>query len=505
MDPNNLGLNVGEELDKLAGNLPPGYPFPDLLTILPEVVLAVGAMMLLVYGVYRRQDPTRSVSWLAVGLLFVAGVLVASPGKVAAGSAFYGTFLSDAFARFVQMLILAGTAAAIIMSQDFTRRERIARFEYPVLMLLSCVGMMTMASANDLIMLYVGAELQSLPLYVLAAFNRDSQRSTEAGLKYFVLGALSSGLLLYGASLIYGFAGTTQFNDIASVIRAEGGSLGLTFGLAFLAAALAFKVSAVPFHMWTPDVYEGAPTPVTAFFGLAPKMAALALFCRAMLTPFGGEAYLWQWQQILVFISVASMILGAFAAIGQTNIKRLMAYSTIGHMGYALVGLASGSVDGVKGLLIYITIYLAMTIGTFVCILSMRRREGMVETIDDLAGLSRTQPLMAAALALLMFSLAGVPPLAGFFGKWFVFLAAVHAHLYWLAVVGVIASVVGAYYYLRIIKIMYFDEPAPAFERPMPRDMSILLAVTSLFMLLFAVFPGPLVSAAQAAASALFP
>ena len=507
MDQNNsldLGRSVGAQFDKFVGSLPADYPFPDLFTILPELILAVGAMALLIYGVYRRKDPTRSVSWLAVGLLGLTAIAVLFPIK-SATAAFHGAFMADGFARFVKMLIVIGSAAAIIISQDFIRKERIARFEYPILILLSSVGMMTMASANDLIMFYIGVELQSLPLYVLAAFNRDSQRSTEAGLKYFVLGALSSGLLLYGCSLIYGFAGTTTFPQIAAIIRADGGNLGLTFGLAFLTASLAFKVSAVPFHMWTPDVYEGAPTPVTAFFGMAPKMAALALFARAMLTPFGGVAYLWQWQQILVFISVASMVLGAFAAIGQTNIKRLMAYSTIGHMGFALVGLAAGTVEGVKGLLIYISIYLAMTIGTFICILSMRRREGMVETIADLSGLSRTHPMMAAALALLMFSLAGVPPLAGFFGKWFVFAAAVQAKLYWLAVVGVVTSVVGAYYYLRIVKIMYFDEPAPAFERPMPRDMGILLGATSLFILFFGIFPGPLVTAARAAATVLFP
>lgn len=473
----------------------------DLMLILPELILAGGAMLLLLIGAFRGDGATRQVSWLAVIVLTVAAFFVLRP-LAPAGPAFNGTFVVDPFASFVKILVLIGSAAGIIMSQGFIHAEKIARPEYPVLILLGTVGMLTMVSANDLVTLYMGAELQSLPLYVLAAFNRDSQRSTEAGLKYFVLGALSSGLLLYGASLIYGFSGTTSFPAIAASLSSGAAPIGLTFGLVFLAAALAFKVSAVPFHMWTPDVYEGAPTPVTAFFGLAPKMAALALFSRAMIAPFTPIAD--QWQQIIIFIAVASMVLGAFAAIGQSNIKRLMAYSTIGHMGYALVGLASGTAQGIEGLLIYITIYLAMTIGTFVCILSMRRREGMVENISDLAGLSRNQPMMAAALALFMFSLAGVPPLAGFFGKFYVFLAAVQAGLYWVAVVGVLASVVSAYYYLRIVKIMYFDEPAAAFEQPLPRDMGLILAASSLFVVFFCVAPLPLVNSAQAAALALF-
>ena len=479
----------------------PGALTGDLMLILPELILAAGAMLLLLIGAFRGDGSTRHVSWLAVIVLAAAAFFVLRP-LAPAGPAFNGTFVVDPFSSFVKILILLGSAAGIIMSQGFIHAEKIARPEYPVLILLGTVGMLTMVSANDLVTLYMGAELQSLPLYVLAAFNRDSQRSTEAGLKYFVLGALSSGLLLYGASLIYGFSGTTSFEGIAASLSGGAAPIGLTFGLVFLAAALAFKVSAVPFHMWTPDVYEGAPTPVTAFFGLAPKMAALALFSRAMITPFTPIAD--QWQQIIIFIAVASMVLGAFAAIGQSNIKRLMAYSTIGHMGYALVGLASGTAQGIEGLLIYITIYLAMTIGTFVCILSMRRREGMVENISDLAGLSRNQPMMAAALAIFMFSLAGVPPLAGFFGKFYVFLAAVQAGLYWVAVVGVLASVVSAYYYLRIVKIMFFDEPAAAFEQPLPRGMGLILAASSLFVVFFCVAPLPLVNGAQAAALALF-
>jgi len=492
---------MNELMGKLAELLPAGSPFPDLLVAAPEIVLATGAMLLLLIGVFREKGGTRFIAWASVLLLAVVGLFVLSPAGESA-VAFGGTFVVDRFSSYVKIILLTGSAIAIVISLGFIRAERIERFEFPLLIVFATLGMMIMVSANDLVTLYLGVELQSLPIYVLAAFNRDSLRSSEAGLKYFVLGALSSGLLLYGASLIYGFSGTTSFPLISEVLQGEGAKIGLTFGLVFLAASLAFKVSAVPFHMWTPDVYEGAPTPVTAFMGLAPKAAALALFARAMIEPFGPITV--QWQQVLVFISVASMVLGAFAAIGQNNVKRLMAYSTIGHMGYALAALAAGTPEGVQGLLIYIAIYLAMTAGTFVCILSMRRSEGMVESIDDLAGLSRNQPLMAAALATFMFSLAGVPPLAGFFGKWYVFAAAIHAKLYWLAIVGVLSSVVSAYYYLRIVKVMYFDEPAQPFEQPMGRSMALVLAGTALFVLFFCVYPGPLVASAETAASALF-
>jgi len=352
--------------------------------------------------------------------------------------------------------------------------------------------------------LYVGLELQSLSLYVIAAFRRDSTKSSEAGLKYFVLGALSSGMLLYGASMIYGFAGTTQFDKLASLFTGPNADpgVGVIVGLVFLLAGLAFKVSAVPFHMWTPDVYEGAPTPVTAFFAVAPKIAAVALLVRTMVGPF-GELF-GQWQQIIIFISIASMLLGALAAIWQTNIKRLMAYSSIGHIGYALVGLAAGSEEGIRGIGVYMAIYLAMNIGTFCCILSMRRQGMMVEGISDLAGLARNQPMMAAAMAIFMFSMAGIPPLAGFFGKLYVFMAAVNEGLYLLAIIGVLTSVIGAFYYLRIIKIMYFDEPADAFDRSAGREVGTIMAVSGFFTLLFFVFPTPIVGAASRAAAVLF-
>jgi NADH-quinone oxidoreductase subunit N len=372
-------------------------------------------------------------------------------------------------------------------------------FEYAVLILLATTGMMVLISAGDLIALYLGLELMSLSLYVVAAIDRDNVRSTEAGLKYFVLGALSSGMLLYGCSLIYGFTGTVTFAGIASA--ATEGGVGLTFGLVFLFAGLCFKISAVPFHMWTPDVYQGAPTPITAFFAAAPKVAAMAIFLRVALTAF--PAIMLQWQQILSFVAIASMLLGAFAAIGQTNIKRLMAYSSIGHMGFALIGLAAGTSEGVQGVLVYLTIYVTMTLGAFACILAMRREEGPIETISDLAGLARTNGPMAFLFAMLLFSLAGLPPLAGFFAKFYVFLAAIKAGLYVLAVIGVIASVIGAYYYLLIVKVMYFDEPAPGFA-PMRTELKVVLGITGLFNLLFFVVPSPLVNAAAAAAKSLF-
>jgi NADH-quinone oxidoreductase subunit N len=359
-----------------------------------------------------------------------------------------------------------------------------------------------MVSANDLIALYLGLELQSLSLYVLAAFKRDTTRSSEAGLKYFVLGALSSCMLLYGCSLIYGFTGTTAFDALATVLSGpETAPIGLIVGIVFLIAGLAFKVSAVPFHMWTPDVYEGAPTPVTAFFALAPKIAAISLFVRVMIDPFGD--LLSEWRQVIVFISIGSMVLGSFAAIAQTNIKRLMAYSSIGHMGYALVGLAAGGTSGVQAIILYMTIYLAMNAGTFACILCMCRKGEMVEEISDLAGLSKSNPMLAAALLVFMFSMAGIPPLAGFFGKLYIFLAAIEAQMYTLAIIGVVASVVGAFYYLRIVKIMYFDEAAEPFDMPLGKGLGGVITITSLITLLFFFFLSPVLDRAATAAAAL--
>ena len=469
----------------------------SLLPVLPEIVLAVGAMLLLMLGVYRRSNTTQIVTALAVLLLIVTGacVLLLPAGKL---TTFGGSFIVDDYARFLKILALIGSGTALILSRGYLATDA-KIFEYAILIMLSTIGMMVLISASDLIMLYLGLELMSLALYVVAASHRDDAKSTEAGLKYFVLGALSSGMLLYGASLIYGFTGTVTFTGIAAA--AKGGSLGILFGVVFLLAGLCFKVSAVPFHMWTPDVYEGAPTPVTAFFASAPKVAAIAVFTRVALTAFPG--IIPEWQQIIVFVSIASMALGSFAAIGQKNIKRLMAYSSIGHMGFALVGLAAGTQQGAQGVLVYIAIYVAMTLGAFAFIISMKRNGQAVETIADFAGLSRTNPLMAFVFAMLLFSLAGVPPLAGFFAKFYVFLAAIKAGLFTLSVIGVLASVVGAFYYLTIVKIMYFDEPKGAVD-PMQIELRVVLGLAGAFIILFFVCPAPLVNAATVAAKSLF-
>jgi len=474
-------------------------PALHLSVALPELTLATGAMVLLLVGVSTRKEQAELVLWAAVLVLALAGVFVLRESGTI--TLFSDSFIVDPFARALKLLTLTGSAVTLIMSIDYWRGEGRLKFEFPILVLLATTGMLMMISANDLIALYVGLELQSLALYVVAAFDRRSARSSEAGIKYFVLGALSSGMLLYGASLIYGFTGSTLFTDIAAAVQPSGANLGLIFGLVFLMTGFAFKISAVPFHMWTPDVYEGAPTPVTAFFAAAPKLAAFALTVRTLLAAFPSVTH--EWQQIVTFLAIASMALGSFAAIGQRNIKRLMAYSSIGHMGYALVGLAAGTAEGVQGVIVYLAIYLAMTLGTFACILAMRRHGRMVEDIDQLAGLSTTSPMMAFLLAMLLFSLAGIPPLAGFFAKFYVFLAAINAGLYALAVIGVLLSVVGAYYYLRIVKIMYFDAPAERFE-PMPGLLAAVLGVSGLFILFYFVYPAPLVTVAAAAAKSLF-
>jgi NADH-quinone oxidoreductase subunit N len=472
-----------------------------LLPILPEAVLAGGAMLMLMVGVgaHQSERSARIVNGFCVGVLALAALVVV---MLPAGRTelFGGSFVVDDYARFLKLLALAGSGGALMLSLDWLTLEKQQKFEYGVLFLLSTLGMMLLISAADLIALYLGLEMMSLPLYVVAASNRDNVRSTEAGLKYFVLGALSSGMLLYGASLIYGFTGTINFAGIAKA-TGQGANLGLIFGLVFMFVGFCFKISAVPFHMWTPDVYEGAPTPVTAFFAAAPKVAGVAIFVRATVVAFPGITH--EWQQIVVFVSIASMVLGAFAAIGQRNIKRLMAYSSIGHMGFALVGLAAATPEGVQGVLVYMSIYVAMTLGTFAVILSMRRDGMFVENISDLAGLARTHPTMAFFLAMLLFSLAGIPPLAGFFAKFYVFLAAIKAGLYTLAVIGVLSSVVGAYYYLSIVKIMYFDEPVKGFER-MPGLLRLVLGVSGLSVMLFFAYPAPILDAATVAAKSLF-
>ena len=471
----------------------------NLSLLVPELWLAIGAMVLLMVGVFSGERSVSQVTGLSIALIGVSFFSLFIMGE--RGEAMNGSFILDDFAWFMKLLTLIGSVIAIIMSISYMKRERIERFEYPILILIATLGMMLMISANDLIALYLGLELQSLSLYVLASINRDSVRSTEAGMKYFVLGALSSGMLLYGASLIYGFTGHTDFTGIAEAMAGTGRSIGLIFGLVFLMAGIAFKISAVPFHMWTPDVYEGSPTPVTAFFAAAPKIAAMAMLIRVVIGAF--EPVTPDWQQIMVFISIASMTLGAFAAIGQINIKRLMAYSSIGHMGYALVGLSAGTESGVNGVILYMLVYMIMTVGTFACIISMRRKEGMVEEISDLAGLSSRNPIMATMLTILMFSLAGIPPLAGFFAKYFVFIAAIEAGLYALAIIGVLASVVGAFYYLRIIKLMWFDEAEGNFV-PMAGELKLVLAASGLFVTFYVFIAGPISNATSTAAASFF-
>jgi NADH-quinone oxidoreductase subunit N len=428
----------------------------DLTIILPELVLAIYAMLALVGAVYTGKDALAGpILWLTAAVFTGVALWI---GMMPDGTqiAFGGMFVDDGFARFSKMVILISAAAILLMSKDYMLKRDILRFEYPLLITLAAVGMMMMVSAGDLMALYMGLELQSLSLYVVASLRRDSATSTEAGLKYFVLGALSSGLLLYGASLVYGFAGTTLFSGIIETATDGNISIGLLFGLVFLLAGLAFKVSAAPFHMWTPDVYEGSPTPVTAFFATAPKVAAMALFARVVHDAFGGAVG--DWQQIVAALSVISMFLGAVAAIGQRNIKRLMAYSSIAHMGFALMGLAAGTAFGVQAMLVYMAIYVTMNIGTFAFILSMEKDGRPVADISNLHLYSKREPAKAIAMLVLLFSLAGVPPLVGFFGKFYVLQAAYDAGLAWLAVAGVIASVIGAFYYLRIVYFMYFGE-----------------------------------------------
>ena len=466
---------------------------------LPEIVLACLGMAILIFGVLRKQDSTVLATMFTIGAFLITGLVV---GTGATGFAFHGQLTADAFSVFNQELILLAGSLALMLSLDWNKSAGIARFEYPVLALFATVGMLIMVSASNLMTLYVGLELQSLALYVLAAFSRDNARSSEAGLKYFVLSGLASGLLLYGISMVYGFGGTMDFQALH---RSLAGTLvvptGLIVGIIFVLVGLGFKVSAVPFHMWTPDVYEGAPTSVTVFFATAPKVAAMALLLRVMGTSFATLVP--AWQSVVVLMSIGSMVLGALAAIGQTNIKRLMAYSSIGHMGYALIGLATGSSDGVRGVLVYMLVYVLMSAGTFACIMAMKRKGQSVETISDLSGLATTDAGLALALTVFMFSLAGIPLMAGFFAKLYIFLAAVKAGLWTLAVIGVLASVIGAFYYIRIIKIMYFDPPAEAFDRRAPA-LSFVVAATGLVTAFFFLFPSPVVDAAELASRVLF-
>jgi NADH-quinone oxidoreductase subunit N len=469
---------------------------PLLPSIIPGLLLGLGGMVVLIFGVLSKRDQSAACTFGAIILLALAAVF---SFYAPAGLIFGGLLKISMFTRYADMLVFLGAAAALILSLDYNRREAIARFEFPILVIFSVLGMIVMISAADLMTLYVGFELQSLALYICAALARDSLRSTEAGLKYFVLGALASGLLLYGISLVYGFAGTTNFVSLAAILSSSAG-YGTIIGIVFVLVGLAFKISAAPFHMWTPDVYEGSPAPVTALFGTAPKVATMALLLSVMLGPFGH--LFTQWQMLIEILSIISMALGALAAIGQTNIKRLLAYSSIGHMGYALMGLAAGTQGGVQATLVYLSIYVVMSLGSFACIIAMRRRGQAVETIADLAGLSTEKPGFALALAIFMWAMAGIPPLSGFFGKLYVFSAAINAGLTTLAVVGVVTSIIGAFYYLRVIKVMYFDAGTPGFDKT-ANGVRFVMAAGAIVTCLFVFIPGPLIAAADAAAKAL--
>lgn len=475
----------------------------DLNIILPEILLALFAMLALVAVVYTGKDKMASMlTWLTAGVFAILAVWIGMSGD-GENIAFNGMFHDDAFSRFAKVAMLLTGAAVLVMGADYMKRRNMLRFEYPILVSLAMVGMMTMVSAGDLMALYMGLELQSLSLYVVATLRRDGVKSTEAGMKYFLLGALSSGLLLYGSSLVYGFAGTTTFAGIIEAVGHGHAPLGLLFGLTFVISGLAFKVSAVPFHMWTPDVYEGAPTPITAFFATAPKLAAMGLFARVLFDAFGGV--IGDWQQIIALLSVLSMFLGAVAAIGQTNIKRLMAYSSIAHMGYALMGLAAGTALGVEAMLVYMAIYVTMNVGTFAFILSMEKDGQPVTDIASLNLYGKQSSGRALALLFLMFSLAGVPPFLGFFGKLNVLLAAMDAGLAWLAIAGVVASVIGAFYYLRIVYFMYFGEDGDTLDAPRSMVQQVMLMASAAIMLLGIVNFFGVDTAAQAAAAALMP
>lgn len=477
----------------------------ELALITPELVLTLGALVLLMYGAFRGNKSTLGITFLSVMLLSCALFLLPTHSETALFG-FNNLYRTDAFTQFTKIIMVLASVLVLILSVEWLSTEQNRKFEYPVLILLSVVGSMIMISANDLLTLYMGLELSSLSLYVLASFSRDDARSSEAGLKYFVLGALASGMMLYGSSLIYGFAGSTNFTALAGLFGGEGEgstavSPGLIIGLVMLMVGFCFKVSAVPFHMWTPDVYQGAPTPVTAYFATAPKIAALAIFVRILFEPFGDLAP--YWQQIIIVVSVLSMLIGALGAMMQSSLKRLLAYGSIGHIGYNLVGLATADIEGAKAVLIYLSLYLFMAVGAFGFVMLMRRDGKSVEHISDLAGLSRTSPLSALFLAITMFSMAGIPPLAGFYGKFYVFLSAIEAGMYTLAVVGVLTSAVAAFYYLKIVKIMYFDEPTSPLDKHITASAGLVLASSAAVTVLFFVTPTFLVRLAEDAAKAL--
>ncbi len=476
----------------------------NLIPLLPEIFLALSAMGLLIVGVGRGNEAMGVVSWASVIALLVSGLVmfgfIQDWGRV---TVLGDMFVFDAFAGYMKVLILVGLGASIALSVRYLQQEQIARFEYPILVLFAGIGMMLMVSANNMLGLYMGLELQSLSLYVLASFHRNSLRSAEAGIKYFLLGALSSGMLLFGISLIYGFVGSVGFETIGATLSGlDVMPIGAVVGMVFLLAGLAFKISAVPFHMWTPDVYQGAPTSVTALFAIVPKLAAMGLLIRLLYEPFFAAAD--QWIQIMYAVALGSMVLGAFAGIAQNNIKRLLAYSSIGNMGYALIGVVAGSPEGIAAVMLYLLVYMLTTAGVFAVVISMRRGGLAVQGIDDLAGLSKTNPFMAYCMAIFMFSMSGIPPMAGFFGKFMIFESAIEQELYPLAVLGVLTSVVAAYYYLRVVKVMFFDEAADKFDRPMPFARRVVMLVSVIFVLGFIFVPDIFVEHARAAADVLF-
>ena len=474
----------------------------DILQILPELILALGAMLVLLIGAFRGNFATILLCRAAMVVYVIAALYLLVP-EWTDRVVINGLFVLDGFAGFIKLFILIGMLAAMGLSIGYLREEGMARFEYPVLMLTATLGMLMMVSANDLLAMYLGLELQSLSLYILTAMKRDSLRSAEAGMKYFVLGAISSGMILFGASLIYGYTGTTNYAGIAEAIAASNGLyIGALFGLVFILAGLAFKVSAVPFHMWTPDVYEGAPTPVTAMFAMVPKIAAMALAARLLLEAFGTVTE--AWTQIIALLSLASMTWAALAGLVQSNIKRLMAYSSIGNMGYAMLGLLAANPEGVGATFFYMGIYMVMTAGAFGVILCMRRNNLATEAIDDLAGLSQNMPALAYAMAIFMFSMSGVPPFAGFFAKFTVFKAAVGQGYYILAVIGVITSVIAAYYYLRIIKLMFFDSAADPYDKGVAFARRAVIMIAAIVIVGFVAMPNMLIDSTRAAAQSLF-
>lgn len=475
----------------------------ELFPIIPEIFLACMAMVLLIFGAFKGDAHAPFVAKSSALVLLLTAVLVGQLWT-ADYEVLNDLFIVDSFAVFVKVVILLGGACMCITSLGYLKHKSKGRFEHPVLILLSIVGMMVMVSANDLLVLYMGLELQSLSLYILASINRDASHSSEAGLKYFVLGALASGILLFGCSFVYGFAGTTHFDSLASLTsgRVDDISTGLLLGIIMVIIGLCFKIAAAPFHMWTPDVYEGSPTAVTAFFAIAPKVAAVALVVRVLMDPFGGFSA--QWTQVIVLLSVVSMLVGSLGALKQTNIKRLLAYSSIGHVGYMLIAVAAGTSDGVQAILVYLAIYAVMSIGVFACVLRLSRRGEVLEKVSDFAGLATHYPGYAMIMTILMFSMAGIPPLAGFFGKLFVFKAAIGAGMFALAVFGVITSVVAAFYYLRIIKLIYFDQADEDIDQDAPLELRAIMVVAAIVNVGFFIFPTPLLDLAETAATSLF-